>query len=365
MKDPSCPTRLVVDEDAAVIVRRMFNMRCNGDGYRKIAIQLNADGILTAKEYWYNREGKPNPYKSIGKWTYHTVKKILTNEVYLGHSIKFKIGTMSYKNKKNINKRPEDWIRVENTHTPIINQEVWNTVYEMSQSCRDKKPRKRNSYLFSTLTFCQDCGSAMVGQSHTNKRKDGTSRISKTYICRRKQRIGECSWHSIGESDLLEIVSMDIRHQLERVTFDETAVIRKIQGSATAGALLEAKQKLVALDSRLTELENLGCKLYEDRLARIISLDTFKELSAKVEDERVQKQAEREALSCEIEKADRQIFDIGQWIDSVRSYCKLENPDQDAIRSLVERVEIGEPSCRSRYKQQAITIYYRFVGQLG
>ena len=365
MKDPSCPTRLIVDEEAATVVRHMFNLRNKGDGYRKIAIQLNAEGILTAKEYWYNRIGKPNPYKSIGKWTYHTVKQILTNETYLGHSVKFRMGTLSYKNKKHIHRNQEDWIRVENTHMPIISQDVWDAVQERNQDCRDKKPRRKaNNYLFSKLTFCVDCGSAMVGQSHTNKRKDGTSHISKSYICTRKRIIGECSWHFINENDLLEIVKMDIRCQLEKITINEDAVIREIQGSLASASLSEAKIKLNTLDVRLAELETLGTKLYEDRLAGVISLDVFKALSIKTDNERTQKQAERDTLHNDIEIADRQVTDIGKWINNIKNFFKLESLDNEAISSLVEKIEIGEPSCRGKNKQQDVTIHYRFVGQL-
>ena len=368
IKDPANPTRLKVDDEAAEVVRRIFGMRVQGDGYRKIAIQLNSESILPARDYLYQRLGKPNPYKSMSKWTYRTVLNVLSNEAYLGHSVRFKKGTLSYKNKKHIDKRPEDWIRVENTHTPIITQEVWDAVQQMNRACNEKahsRPRKTNNYLFSTLLFCMDCGNPMVGQTAINKRRDGSNQFSMSYFCTRKRTTGECSWHTINENTLLEIVSEDIRRHLETIAVDEAAVIREIQGSAASESLNAAKRRLDELDTRLAELETLGTKLYEDRLARIISLDSFKILSAKTEDERMQKQSERDALSGDVEKADRSVYDIGQWIGSVKSYCKKENPDREAIRSLVEKIEIGEPSCRGKNKQQAITIYYRFVGVLG
>ena len=366
IKDPENPVRLAVDEEAADVVKRMYDMRANGDGYRKIAIWLNSEGILPARDYWYQRSGKPNPYKSMGKWTYRTVKQVLTNEVYLGHSIRFKKGTVSYKNKKHIDKHPDEWIRAENTHPPIISQGIWDVVQEMNQDCGGSRPRRKpHNYLFSQLLICEDCGGAMVGQLTHNNRIDGSTQISISYVCTTKRKIGECSWHTINENVLLEIVSAEIHNHLERVKIDEASVIREIHDSAAAAALSDARQRLDELDSRLAELETLGSKLYEDRLAGIISLDTFKNLSAKAEDERMQKQNGRDLLFGDIAKAERRLSDIGQWINAIKDYCKLEALDRDAIRSLVERIEIGEASGWGKNRQQAVAVYYRFLGRLG
>jgi len=210
-----------------------------------------------------------------------------------------------------------------------------------------------------------DCGSPMMGQSTTNRRKDGSKTISKLYICTKKQKINECLWHSISEKDLLEIVSADIQQQLENITINETAVLQKLQCFvSSAGSLSEAKQKLTTLNTRITELETLSSKLYEDRLTGTISLDTFKNLSAKAEEERIQKESERDVLANDIKNANRNLSDINHWMSNIRDYCKLENLDREAILSLVERIEIGKPSCRGKNKQQALTIHYRFVGSV-
>ncbi len=128
-------------------------------------------------------------------------------------------------------------------------------------------------------------------------------------------------------------------------------------------SLSEAKRNLLVLDARLGELEAVAANLYEDRLTGVISLETFKSLSEKAEDERSRKAAERNVLASNIEKAERHVFDIGRWVESVRRYVKLENPDRESIHALIERIEIGAAIGRGKNKQQNVTIHYRFAGQ--
>lgn len=367
-KDPERHGRLAIDPYAAVVVRRIFDLRLQRLGYAKIAGILNGEGVLAPRAYCYASEGKANPYKVVPLWQYRTVKVILENEVYLGHSVKMKKGTLSYKNKTFIDRPKENWIRVEDTHEAIISQEVWDAVQAIDLRRSDPAERKKpERSLFAGLLFC-DNGHSMVCNTGTKRRNEDVKK-HRSYSCGLYRRTGgaECSWHTISEEALLRIVREDVQRQLERISVDEQRVVNEIQSRLTEVSLEETKKGLRKLFARLEELEALGAKLYEDRLNGVINLDTFMRLSADAEAERETVQAEHERLSKALETAERQALDINRWISSIRSYLAMDAPDTVTLRELIKRIEIGERESKSKGKgrRQAVKIIYRFVGSMG
>jgi len=129
-----CPIdkhKLVVDELAAPIVRRIFELRASGTGFRAIAEKLNNDGEISPREYYYQRKNCENPNKSNRNWSENTVKDMLKNEAYIGNLVQGKLGTVSYKNPKIVTKPEPDWIRADGTHEPIVDRKLWNKVQRL------------------------------------------------------------------------------------------------------------------------------------------------------------------------------------------------------------------------------------------
>ena len=367
-KDPEIPGRLAVDYYAANIVYMIFLMRSHGVSYNKIAGALNSDGILAPRDYCYQREGKPNPYDINNVWQSTTVSALLQNEAYLGHSVKFKKGTTSYKNKRLIDRPEKDWVRCENTHPAIISLELWNA----AQSIKAEKQTPVNQTvkvkpLFAGILKCSDCGSGFVYTTKRQTRKDGRVVSYTAYTCCLYSHTGRtvCSPHSISQLSLLEIVRQDIRRHLEQADADEERVINEIQSRLSESSVEEAKRELARLTDRLVELETLGVKLYEDRLNGTINLDTFKTLSTDVEEERIAKQDERNRLAKVVEEAERLTVSIQDWLGSIRSFLSLEKPDHETLAALIERIEVGENEGTRQDKRQSIRIVYRFVGCVG
>lgn len=365
-KDPANRGRLIVDGYAAGIVRRIFELRLQRMGHRKIAAALNAEGILAPRAYCYASEGKENPYNTISVWRDVTVKLVLQNEVYLGHSVKMKKGTLSYKRKALVNRSPEDWIRTENTHEAIIAQELWDTVQEIDLKRYDPAERKTPELsLFAGLIFC-DNGHPMTCNTATKHYPGGVKKY-RSYLCSLHKQTGgaECSWHTISELELLQIVREDMQKQLERINVDEDKAIREIQSRLSSLALEDTKRELLRLSAKLKVLDDRAARLYEDRLNRVINLDTFMTLSADVDSERNETAAEHERLSQAADTAERQVLDIQQWIANLRSYLALETPDSTLLRELIERIEVGEGVGKGKHRRQAVRIIYRFVGFVG
>ena len=122
----------------APVVRRIFDLRLQGYGFRKIALQLNAEKVPSPRTFYYMAEGRENRRGETGCWNDVTVKTILRNEVYLGHMVQNKTGTVSYKNHKQVSKPESEWIRVENAHEPLISQDVWDAPGPFQQVRRNR-----------------------------------------------------------------------------------------------------------------------------------------------------------------------------------------------------------------------------------
>ena len=218
IKDPADTHHFIIDEPAAAIVRKVFSLRLTGIGYRAIAQKLNEEGIIPPRDYWYQLLGRSNPRRKNGFWNTETVKKIVRNEVYLGHMVQNKRGTVSYKDHKQIDKPKDQWIRVENTHEPIIDQDTWNLAVEIDQM--HTNPRDRSGEGVSTfggLLFCMDCGYALRHQMEHHKRKNGTVAAYSSYVCGKYSMSGRtaCSTHNIYETALMKVVLADIRMKAE------------------------------------------------------------------------------------------------------------------------------------------------------
>ena len=133
IKDPNDHHHFVIDEPAAAVVRRIFALRCQGISYRRIAGILNEEKVLPPRDYYYQAIGKPNPYRQNHVWNDVTVKVLLRNKAYIGNMVQNKTGTVSYKDHSQVSKPEEDWIRVSNTHEPIIDMDTWELVTQIAR----------------------------------------------------------------------------------------------------------------------------------------------------------------------------------------------------------------------------------------
>ena len=203
-------SRLVPDEYAADIVRKIFAWKMEGMAVSAIAEKLNGLGILSPKEYKKftganYKGGFSGAVKS--RWSSSTVKRILTNETYLGHMVQGKREKINYKLKKSVDKPQEEWIKVENTHEAIISADQFQIVQNLLKADGRVSTVTEENSLFTGILFCGDCGEQMIRR--INRYKD-THKVY--YICSTKNRGDGCSRHSIPEEQLKEIIAEMIRH---------------------------------------------------------------------------------------------------------------------------------------------------------
>jgi len=368
IKNPENTTQLIPDPYAAEVVRRIFSMRRDGASRFKIAAALNNEGILAPRAYWFHREGRENPYNTISEWRDCTVKYVLKNEVYLGHSVTMKTGTRSYKDKTPVNKPKENWARMENTHEPLISQDVWDAVRAVDRSKPAPAMKKApEPSLFAGLLRCMDCGHTLGRNIDRQTRKDGREVIYYSYTCTYHMQTGRtrCSPHRIYELTLLQFIRADVQAQLELAELHTERIADRLRLQRALPSLMETKKELEQLTKRIGELEVLGASLYEDRLSGIITPESFLSLSASADEERSEKQAVCNRLTETLAAAEQATQDVTMWIDSLRQYLSLEKPDRAMLDALIEKIEIGEREGSGKQRRQDVRITYRFVGQMG
>ncbi|MDE6589112.1 MAG: recombinase family protein, partial [Oscillospiraceae bacterium] len=261
LKSPEDKHVFVIDLVTAPIVKRIFDLRCQGYSYRKIATILNTENVPTPTGFYYMRRGKPNIRKDGDFWAAPTVKAILRNEVYLGHMVQNKTGNLSYKVHKQITKPESEWIRVENTHEPIISQETWDMVRELdARNAKFRSDKAGETALFTGVLFCMDCKSPMRRYWDSRKHKDGSHGTYQGYVCNRYAAGGKtaCSAHVINQRVLIELLLIDIRFKAALAQNQPDALKEKIMAQKNAAGMEQRRtlqSTMDALDKRLTELE--------------------------------------------------------------------------------------------------------------
>jgi hypothetical protein len=330
-KDPENKHRLIVDEDTAPIVRKIFTLRVQGLGQKAITGLLNDERIPSARALYYQKNGRENPRQNSGLWTANAVRCILSNEVYLGNMVQGKSGTVSYKNHRQITKPEESWVRVEGTHEPLVSQEDWATVRALD--FRNYKLRADSEgvvHLFSGMLKCADCGYHLRAHIHRQTLKDGTKAAYTGYICGKYASSGKsaCTLHAIQEHVLKELVLQEIRARAALAAFDPHRVVKAIlRGKDRENASLQElhRKQLNISQNRLSELDRIIRMLYEDRVSGVITEAMFKEMAGGYEREKSDVEATVRELRDRLERFDRDSCDAGAWVDAIKKYAELED----------------------------------------
>jgi DNA invertase Pin-like site-specific DNA recombinase len=373
-KDPANRHRLVIDDATAPIISRIFESRAAGKSYRAIAIELNNEGIVSPREYYYQGKDRQNPCKTNGLWSETSVKDIMKNEVYIGNTVQGKAGTISYKNHKQVGKPEEEWIRAEATHEPLINRGLWDRVQSLSQ--RQYKPRLRNdgeANLFTGLLYCSDCGFKLRGQIERRKRKDGSERKSVSYMCGTYAHSGKdaCTIHGISEKALTELVITHIRTHAQMVDCDEARIIEEIlfaQGKDSMSYRSAFTKETEAHKKQIAKLDLLIESLYEDRVTGLVPESMFKRQVQKYERDRADRLASVKALEQRMGKllrnADNASTQAVAWAAMIKPYSKLETLDTETLLLLIDRIIVHEAQIIGGKRVCDIQIFYNYVGDI-
>lgn len=369
-RDPADKHHLIIDEDTAPVVRRIFAMRASGMGFHAIAVVLNEEGVQSPGVLYYQRKGQSDPRRVNHKWADATVKNIVRNEVYIGNMVQGKTGTMSYKSRKLINKPEDEWIRVEGTHEAIIPRSVWDTVVGIDQK-RVQKKETSDGYksIFTGLVYCADCGFKM--RNHTEKftYKDGRPGRYSSFICGNYARSGKsaCTVHTIYEHVLEQLVLADIREKARFAEYDPERLAQQIirlKEKENRTRLSSFDQELKTTQARISELERLMQNLYEDKCTGTIPQTVFQTLMRKYEAERAEKAGALPELERKVKAHQENQQGADHWTEVIRRYTEITQLDETILFELVDRIEVGDTRKENGLRVRDIKVYYRYVGNV-
>ena len=357
--------RFIVDEEAAPVVKQIYDLCLAGNGPSKIARVLTEQGVPTPGTLEYRRTGSTRRYHPgyECKWATNTVVHILENREYTGCLVNFKTEKLSYKVKHSVENPAEKQAIFENHHEPIIDTQTWERVQEL------RKQRKRpNRYdevgLFSGILFCADCGSVLYQQRYENK-----TRKQDCYICGNyKKRTHDCTAHFIRTDLLTAGVTANLKKITAYAAKHEKQFMKLlVQQNEDGGKRRNAakKRELEAAEKRIGELSAIFKRLYEDSVAGRITDERFSALSADYEAEQRQVREHAAELQAELSKAQEASVNAERFMNIVRRHISFEELTPTLLREFIEKIVVHECSYdENKHRRQEIEIYYSFVGKV-
>ena len=342
---PTEKNRIVIDEEAAPVVRRIFALAISGMSCRQIAAALNSEGVPSPAAYGKLPVSKPGPYS--GLWSSERISAMLQNETYIGNMVQGRMVRLSYKSKKCLRQAPEDWVVVEGTHEPIVDAETFNKAQLLISSRRSTRSRTYD-FLLKGLIFCRECGHPLA----VLNRKNAAGEDVLYFVCRTYQRFtkaGVCTCHSIKEETVNEAVLAKVREVCQAYLDPER--LRSIAQEMVEGALKSdgAASELQNLQAKLDSLIANLDRMYIDRLNGLLSEDDFQRIYQKVKSDRTILEESIKNLSEQtkrpVDAAEKAKTLVKQFLDSAFT-------DRGLLVSLIERVELTE--------EKKIIIKFRF-----
>jgi len=371
MRNPEEHTRLIIDTYAADVVRHIFEMRASGMGYTSIVGALNRDGILPPKRYYLmqiNREvTEKSRYSDV--WALSTVKRLLENESYIGHTISFKRKNKAFRGGGAKKRDESEWIRVENTHAPIIGQELWYKVRQVGNAAKAKAANQRvpRPSLFSGLIVCADCQSSMMYYLDKQTFPSGKKKEYGAYCCKTHAKSGRaaCSWHRISELALKKLVLSNIKQQAEHIRLDEVAMAKALQEKLVG--LNKAEQRDITKERKELKrqyqlIEACIEHLYEEKVSGNISATDFTAKANEADVKLAEISDRLSQLDHAAEQTQTKHHDIERWIALVKEKSTPNEVDRDLLECLIDKIEVGEKYVVGGVKTQDIKVFHKFVG---
>lgn len=360
-KDPTDKKKWIVDEEAAEVVKRIFDLCIAGKGPMQIAKVLTVDKVLTVKAYYAKRDGKTMP-DNLYRWDYKSIAGILERPEYTGCTVNFKTYSKSHKLKKRLQNAPENYRIFPNTQPAIIEEKVFERVQELRANKRRPTKTGRQG-LFSGLLYCADCGEKLYFCTTNN-----FTPKQEHYVCSNyKSNTGTCSAHFIREETLKLFV-------LQRI-FDVTAMffddIQSFQNMVYQQRFEEAekavkrkKKELEQARKRIAELDRIFKRIYEDDINGTISHERFLKLSAEYEAEQKELTEFVKAEQAAVDTYEQDRTDFDSFAAVIRKYVGVRELTPTIVNEFVKKIIVHAPDKSSGHRRQKIEIVWNFIGEL-
>ena len=357
----------LVDPEAAEVVKRIFAMTIDGYGPYQIASRLKEEKVLIPSAYLAQHgEGvnKNKTFKDVYGWGSSTICNILEKREYLGHTINFKT-RKHFKDKKSHYVPEDEWTIFENTHEPIIDQQTFDLVQKIRGNVRRYPDGWGEAAPLTGLLYCADCG----GKMYVHRTNNG-KRISQ-YTCSQysKVPVGKLctTQHRINEDVVLSLVSEMLKAIAEYAKHDRAEFVRVVQEAQSSQQTAEVRKqrtRLATAKQRVSELEVLLCKIYEDNILGKLSDSRYATLDAQYEKEQSELTAEISALEKAIQSYEKHEKDADRFIALIDKYENFDKLTIAMLNEFIEKILVHERDRKGSIQTtQEVEIYFNFVGR--
>ncbi|MBC5748631.1 DUF4368 domain-containing protein [Dysosmobacter sp. NSJ-60] len=362
MKDPADKKKWIVDEEAAEIVKRIFDLCIAGKGPMQIAKLLTAEHILTVKAHYAQRAGKPLPEEPY-HWDPKSVAGILERPEYTGCTVNFKTYSKSHKLKKRLHNVPENQRIFPNTQPAIIDEQVFARVQELRENKRRPAKQAERQGLFSGLLYCADCGSKL----HFATGKNMTPQQDCYRCSRYKSNTGDCTMHFIREETLKLFVLQRIFDVTalffdDAMAFEETAKKQHFQKAEKEAQ--KRKREISQAEKRIAELDRIFKRIYEDDISGTISHERFLKLSADYEAEQRELTEQVKVWREAVETFEQDQADFASFAAIVRKYVGIRELTPTIVNEFVKKIIVHAPDKSSGHRRQKIELVWNFIGEV-
>lgn len=364
MKDPESTkqnVRWIIDEPAAKIVRQIFAWCAEGLGPTQIARRLKNAQVMTPREHW-NTVGKRcgNPPATAYNWCSATVADILSKQEYCGDTVNFRYTTRSFKNRKRLERPQEEWKVFPDTHPAIIDRETFRLVQELRQHKR--RPTKTGIVSpFSGLLYCADCGEKLYYSATNNYKRTGAYFFCSSF----RKNTDVCSAHYIREKIVSDLVLESMQRVLRNVQIFEREFARKqmeCYSEDKRKELSENRRELNKAKRRITEIDGLIQKLYEDNAKGKLSDDRYATLSMAYEEEQKKLKAALPEMQSYLETETDKTENLQRFIGRVKQLTEIKELTPEVIHEFIDRIVVYAPKYLDGKRYQVVDIHYSGVG---
>lgn len=332
--------RIIPDEYAADIVRKIFDWKLKGLSSASIADKLNGLGVAAPSEYKRQLGGN---YKSgfqknrKAKWSAVAINRILKNKIYIGVLEQGKREKVNYKLNKVVEKPETEWAVKENTHEAIISRADFENVAKLLNLDTRKSPEEETLFMLSGLMFCGECGRSMVRRCNRYKDKQ-----SVYYICATYNKGKGCSRHSIAQSVIEDILLDAIKRHIEHVARLDELLNTIRDREVNYDDIVANDQEILAKYKELDQCKKVEMSLHRDLAAGIISIKEYEQFKNNFAHKSAEIEETIRKLQQEIETVFKEGLFADEWIDTFTKTGNITSLDRSIVLSLVEKITVYE-----------------------
>ena len=351
-----------IDEPAAEVVRKIYELCLSGRGPSQIARQLENEKVLTPTAYFNSIDRKTSnpPPKNIYGWASSTVEHILENQQYTGCTVNGKTSTISYKVHKVVEKSKEDYQIIPNTQEAIISENMWLRVQELRKHKRRNSATGRKS-LFSGLVYCADCGSKLHFCASKSLKKNQEFFRCSNY----KSGRGTCDIHFIRDVVLERIVMEAVSELADFVRCYETVfvyLIARKKGESDAQQIKLLKATVESSNKRIGELDRLFSRIYEDNINGKINDERYSRMANEYENEQKRLISVVEESEKQLAELQKKTVDLKMLREGLREFTDMKELTPLVVNKLIERIEIHNNEKKHSHNTVKVDIYFTAVG---